>query len=295
MTPPPAPRFGAIEAGGTKWVCAVGTGPDDLADATVVPTTTPDVTIGAVVEFFRLHGPVVAVGIGSFGPVDLRPGSPTWGHITATPKPGWSGTPVAGPIAAALGVPVAFETDVGAAALGEHRWGASQDVATSCYLTVGTGIGGALVVDGVVRHGRSHAEMGHQRIPHDRVADPFPGTCPFHGDCWEGLASGPAIAARWRRPGQELPDDHDAWPMEARYLGAGVANLVLVLSPERVIVGGSVAARPGLLALVREAVDEQLGGYVDLPPLDQYIVAPGLGQRAGVLGALALAMAGRSR
>jgi fructokinase len=233
---------------------------------------------------------VAAIGIGSFGPVDLRAGSPTWGSITTTPKPGWSGTPVVGPIGAALGVPVAFETDVGAAAVGEWLWGATQDVKTSCYLTIGTGIGGAVVVNGRVVHGRAHAEMGHQRIPHDGDVDPFLGTCPFHGDCWEGLACGPAVAARWGRRGEELPDDHPAWALEAGYLGDGIANIVFLLAPGRVVVGGSVARRPGLLAAIRRRVDERLGGYVAVPPLDEYVVGPGLGDRAGVLGALALAI-----
>src|SRR5205085_1565866 len=174
----PLSRFGAIEAGGTKWVCAVGTGPDDVSAPFIVPTTTPPETVGVVIEYFRRQRPLDAIGIGCFGPVDLRPGAPTWGFVTTTPKPGWSFTDVAGPIRAGVGAPVGFETDVGAAAIGEHRWGATSDVATSCYVTVGTGIGGAVVVDGVVLHGRSHAEMGHQRIPHDWAADPFPGHCP---------------------------------------------------------------------------------------------------------------------
>jgi fructokinase len=284
------PRFGAIEAGGTKWVCAVGRGPDELDDLRVVPTTTPEATIGAVIDFLAPHRPLAAIGIGSFGPVDLGPGSPTWGSITNTPKPGWSGASVAGPIAAALGVPVAFETDVGAAAVGEWLWGASQDVKTSCYLTVGTGIGGAMVVSGRVLHGRAHAEMGHQWIPHDRDADPFPGTCPFHGDCLEGLACGPAIAARWSRPGQDLPDDHPAWSLEAAYLGDGIANIVFLMAPGRVVVGGSVARRPGLLDAIRGRVAERLGGYMVVPAPEEYVVAPGLGDRAGVLGALALAI-----
>jgi fructokinase len=278
-----------VEAGGTKWVCAVGTGPDDLGPTTVIPTGDPAETIAATVAFLAAAGPVDAVGIGSFGPVDLRPGSPTWGHITATPKPGWSNTDVAGPIGAALGVPVAFDTDVGAAAVGEQTWGATTDAAASCYVTIGTGIGGACIVDGAVQHGMAHAEMGHQRIPHDLRADPFAGTCPFHGDCWEGLASGPALAARWGRPGGELPDDHEAWLLEARYVAAGLANLVLVLSPERIVVGGGVGQRDSLLAKVRAELMIQLGGYIDLPPLDRFIVPPALGARSGIVGALAMA------
>jgi fructokinase len=256
---------------------------------TTIPTTSPAETIAATVAFLAAAGPLDAVGIGSFGPVDLRAGSPTWGHITATPKPGWSDTDVAGPIGAALGVAIAFDTDVGAAAAGEQRWGATIDVGTSCYLTIGTGIGGACIVDGAVQHGLAHAEMGHQRIPHDWAVDPFPGSCPFHGDCWEGLASGPAMAARWGRPAAELPDDHEAWSLEARYVAAGLANLALVLSPERIVVGGGVGQRPSLLRAVRVRLAAQLAGYLTLPPLDTFLVPPGLGNRAGILGAIALA------
>jgi fructokinase len=269
-------------------VCAVGTGPSDIAATVTIPTTSPAETIDAVVAFLRRHAPLDGVGIGCFGPVDLRTGSPTWGHITTTPKAGWSGTDVAGPIALALDVPVAFDTDVGTAGLGEHRWGATRDVRSSCYLTIGTGIGGAAIVDGTVLHGRSHAEMGHQRIPHNRSIDPFPGICPFHGDCWEGLASGPAMAARWGRPPQDLPDDHVAWAVEAGHLAAGIANVVLVLSPERIVVGGGVGGRAMVLARVRDALVAVLGGYVPLPPLEEYLVTPALGDRAGIAGAFAL-------
>ena len=271
---------GGVEAGGTKWVCAIGTGPDDITVGTF-PTTTPDETIGRVVTFFREAGGVEAVGIGSFGPVDLARG-----RITTTPKPGWASTAVAEPIRSALGVPVAFETDVGAAAIGELRWGAAQGQRTFCYVTVGTGIGGAAVVDGVVLHGAGHAEMGHQRIPHDLTADPFPGSCPFHGDCWEGLASGPAVAARWGCPATELPPDHPAWALEAGYIAAGLANITYVLMPALVIVGGGVAGRPGLLDQVRVDLVRLLAGYVPAPE----VRGAGLGDRAGVLGALALAV-----
>ena len=273
-------RVGGVEAGGTKWVCAVGTGPDDVTIA-MFPTTTPGETIGRVVAFFGEAGGVDAIGIGSFGPVDLARG-----RITTTPKPGWSSTDVAEPIGSALRVPVAFETDVGAAALGELRWGAARGRRTFCYVTVGTGIGGAAVVDGRVLHGAGHAEMGHQRIPHDLTADPFPGSCPFHGDCWEGLASGPALAARWGRPGSELAADHPAWVLEAGYVAAGLANITYVLMPALVIVGGGVAGRPGLLDQVRVDLARLLAGYVPAPE----VRGAGLGDRAGVLGALALAL-----
>jgi fructokinase len=278
---------GGIEAGGTKWVCAVGTGPDELAATKTFPTTTPVETIGRAVAFLRREGPVRAVGIGSFGPVDLRPGSPTWGSITRTPKPGWASTDVAGTIGRELGVPVAFDTDVDVAALGEHRWGAARGLDTFCYVTVGTGIGGGAIVGGRIVHGLLHPEFGHMRIPHDLGADPFPGSCPYHGDCWEGLAAGPALETRWGKPAQELADEA-VWKLEACYIALGLVNVVSVLSPERIVLGGGVLRAPGLLELVRAELDGLLAGYVTAE-----VVPPALGSLSGVLGAIALAVNAR--
>lgn len=270
--------YGGVETGGSKWACAIGAGPDDIRATTTFPTTTPDETIARTVEFFRAAEPVAAVGIGSFGPVDLRRGA-----VTTTPKPGWAHTDVAGPIGRALGVPVAFDTDVNAAALGEHRWGAARGLDTFVYLTVGTGIGGGGMAGGNLLHGLSHPEFGHVRIPHDQ-ADPFPGSCPYHGDCWEGLASGTAIAARWGRPAHEI-DDPLAWALEARYLALGLAAAVCVLSPQRIVIGGGVMSRPGLVDEVAGELERVLAGYVEAPA----VVAPELAPRSGVLGAIALA------
>ena len=271
--------FGGIEAGGSKWNCAVGTGPDDLRAVSTIATATADETLGEAVAFFDREGPVDAIGIGSFGPVDLARGV-----ITTTPKPGWAHTDVSGEIGRRLGVPVAFDTDVNAAALGEHRWGALQGLDVCCYVTVGTGIGGGTLVGGTPVHGLQHPEVGHLRIPHDRDEDPFPGVCPFHGDCWEGLASGPAMEARWGRPADEVADDAP-WALEARYLALGVLALMAVVSPQRIVVGGGVLNRRGLLELVQRQLDQLVSGYVAVPEL----VPPALGARAGVLGALALA------
>ena len=271
--------FGGIEAGGSKWKCAVGTGPDELRAVSTIATATPAETIGEAVGFFDREGPVDAIGIGSFGPVDLARGV-----ITTTPKPGWAHTDVSGEIGRLLGVPVAFDTDVNAAALGEHRWGALQGLDVCCYVTVGTGIGGGILVGGTPVHGLQHPEVGHLRIPHDRDEDPFPGVCPFHGDCWEGLASGPAMEARWGRPADEVADDAP-WALEARYLALGVLALMAVVSPQRIVVGGGVLNRRGLLELVQRQLDQLVSGYVAVPEL----VPPALGGRAGVLGALALA------
>ncbi len=291
--------FGGIEAGGTKFVCAVGTGPDDIRDEVRFPTEAPTETLQHSIDFFlaqqQRHGPLAAVGIGSFGPVDPDTSSPTFGHVTTTPKPGWANTNFAGAISDALGVPVGFDTDVNAAALGEHRWGAARGLDSFLYLTIGTGIGGGGMMNGRLMHGLVHPEMGHIRLPHDLAADPFPGRCPYHGDCFEGLACGPAIEDRWQKKGTELAADHPAWALEAEYLSLAMVNFVCTLSPQRIILGGGVMDQPNLLPLVHQRTDALLNGYVQHPAITagiaSYIVPPALGNRAGVLGALALAMA----
>ncbi len=287
--------FGAIEAGGTKFVCLVGRGPEHILADTRFPTTSPEETLARAVDFFRPYAAdLLALGVGSFGPVDLHPDSPTYGYITSTPKPGWQNTNVKGYLEEALKVPVVFETDVNAAAWGEYRWGAAQGVDTFVYITVGTGIGGGAVVNGRLLHGLIHPEMGHMRVPHDRERDPFEGICPYHGDCLEGLAAGPALAARWRQDPATLPPDHPAWDLEAHYLGLAVANLVCVLSPRRVILGGGVMQQQHLFPKIRRVVQTVLAGYIHHPAVERevetFIVPPGLGNRAGALGALALAM-----
>jgi fructokinase len=280
--------YGGVEAGGTKWVCAIGTGPDDLHALTTFPTTTPAETLERTAAFFTQNGGVAAVGVGSFGPLDLARG-----RITTTPKPGWAGTEVVSALELALGVPVAFDTDVNAAALGEQRWGAAEGLDTFCYLTVGTGIGGGIIARNRLLHGLLHPEVGHMLIPHDRERDPFAGVCPFHGDCFEGLASGSSILERWGRPGEELTDRREVWGLESEYLALGVVNVICTVSPERVILGGGVMKQPALLPLVRTRVQELLAGYVSAPELSDgigaYLVTPALGDRAGVLGALELA------
>ena len=291
------PLCGAVEAGGTKFVCMVGTGPGDMREQIRFATTTPESTLRQAVDFFRAaeqrHGRLAAIGIASFGPVDLDPASGTFGYITSTPKPGWSNVDIVGAIKSALETPVGFDTDVNAAALGEQRWGAAQGLDTFIYLTIGTGIGGGGLVNGRLMHGLVHPEMGHVRIPHDMDDDPFAGVCPFHGDCLEGLASGPAINARWLYPAEQLPDDHPAWALEARYLALALVNFICTLSPQRIVIGGGVMAKSQLYPLVREQVTELLNNYVRAPrilnEIDAYIVPPWLAENAGVLGALALA------
>ncbi len=285
--------FGGIETGGSKWECAVGTGPDDLTATETIPTTSPDETLGRAAAFFEREGPVDAIGIGSFGPIDQDRSSPTWGYITTTPKPGWADTDVGQQLGRRLGVPIAFDTDVNAAALGEYRWGAAQGLETVCYITVGTGIGGGVVLAGRPLHGLLHPEFGHLRVPHDRDADPFDGVCPFHGDCWEGLAAGPAIAARWGKPAEELDDVDAVWQLEARYLALGLVSVISIISPQRIVIGGGVMNASKLFSIVRDKVAGLVNGYPPVPALGvgiaDYIVRPALGRRAGVLGAIALA------
>ena len=286
--------LGGIEAGGTKFICAVGSGPDDLVKSQF-PTTTPEATLSQVVQFFRNNGgrDLEAIGIGSFGPVDLDLASPTYGFITSTPKPGWSNFDLVGSVVKALKVPVGFDTDVNAALLGEWRWGAAQGLANAIYLTIGTGIGGGVMVHGQVVHGLVHPEIGHLRLPHDLALDPFPGICPFHKDCLEGLASGPAIEKRWGRKATALPADHRAWELEAHYLALALANLTLTISPQRILLGGGVMQQPHLFRMIRDEFAFVLNGYVRHPDildhLDQYIVPPKLGGDAGVVGSLFLA------
>jgi fructokinase len=286
--------YGGIEAGGTKWVCATGSGrgADDIHESITFPTTSPEETIARAAEFFAGHGNLAAIGVGSFGPIDVRRSSPTWGRITTTPKHGWADTDLVAPLREKLDLPLAFDTDVNAAALGEHRWGAAAGLETFCYITVGTGIGGGGMANGKLMHGLLHPELGHLRIPHDRARDPFDGVCSYHGDCFEGLASGDALHARWGRPPEQL-DQEPVWQLEADYLALGLLNVICMLSPQRIIVGGGVMHAHSLLPLVRRRVAELAAGYFDAPELseaiDDYVVAPALGDRAGVLGALELA------
>jgi fructokinase len=289
--------FGGIEAGGTKFVCMVGTGPEDIRDLLRFPTTTPDETIERAIAFFKKYeisnGGLSALGIGSFGPIDLLPGSPTWGYITSTPKPGWNNTDFIGRMSARFALPIGWDTDVNAAALGEHEWGAARELDTFIYLTVGTGIGGGGMARGNLLHGLVHPEMGHIALPHDRGRDPFAGHCPFHGDCLEGMAAGPAIEARWGVPSKELPPDHEAWKLEAEYLAFALRTFVCTLSPQRIILGGGVMHTQSLFPLIRKRLQELLSGYVQHPSIthdiDRFVVPPTLGDRAGVLGAIALA------
>ena len=290
--------YGGIEAGGTKFVCAVGRGPGELLAEVRFATTCPDETLEQALAFFRQYiadFPLEAIGIASFGPVDLNPDSPTYGFITKTPKPGWSDADVAGVIAKEFGIPVGFDTDVNGALLGEYRWGAAQGVENSIYLTIGTGIGGGAMVNGKLAHGLVHPEMGHMRLPRDPERDPFDGWCPFHKDCFEGLAAGPAMEQRWGQKAETLLPDHPAWDLEAHYIAQALHTLICVYSPQRIVLGGGIMNQNQLFPLVRQKVLDSLNGYVRhaaiLDEINAFIVPPGFGNQAGVLGAIALAQA----
>ena len=287
----------AVEAGGTKFVCAVGTDEGRILAQGRFPTTAPDETIAHAIRFLEGQqaalGHAAALGIAAFGPLDLHRDSRSFGHITSTPKPGWADTDLLGRLSRGLGLPAAIDTDVNAAALAEWRWGAGRGLGSLVYLTIGTGIGGGALLDGRPVHGLVHPEMGHILLPHDRDADPFPGSCPFHGDCFEGLASGPALEKRWQQRGESLPDDHPAWHLEAHYLALGLTTFICALSPERILLGGGVMDRGQLYPMTRTKVAALLHGYVQAEAitrgLDQYIAPPMLGTDAGIMGALALA------
>lgn len=280
--------YGLVEAGGTKFVLGVATDKDTIEATTRIETTTPDETIGAMLDWFRAQGTLDAIGVASFGPLDLDRQSPYWGHIGQTPKPHWSGANIAGSLHAMFACPVAIDTDVNGAALAEYHWGAGQGQRSILYFTIGTGVGGGAVVDGRILHGLSHPEMGHIRIPRHPDDQEFAGTCPFHGACLEGLASGPAITGRWGMSLSQLPADHPAHDIIAFYIAQTVVTMQAIFAPARIIFGGGVMGTPRLIDRVREQAVTLGGGYFKGDP-NEVVVLPGLGDRAGLLGALALA------
>ena len=290
--------YGGIEAGGTKFVCVVATAAGEVVAERRFPTTQPDETIHQAGSFFATHSrraELAAIGIASFGPVDLDPRSPTYGYITTTPKPHWGQVDLRGRIMQATNLPVAFDTDVSAAAFGERYWTAeNHGLDPFVYMTVGTGIGAGVFANGAPIHGLVHTETGHVPLPHNREKDPFPGACPFHGDCLEGLASGPAMEKRWGRRAETLPNDHPGWDLEADYIALALLGLIYAYSPQRIVLGGGVPQHPGLHAAVRQKVQKYNNGYIQsamiLDKIDEYIVPPTLGNRSGGLGAIAMAI-----
>jgi len=289
--------YGGIEAGGTKFVCVVASGPDHIVDQIRFPTSTPQVSLERAIRFFQpfvSSRQVSAIGIGSFGPLDLNPESSTCGFITATPKPGWSNTDILGTLQRSLQANIVLDTDVNVAALGEYMWGACKGFDPSLYLTIGTGIGGGYIKDGRPLIGLLNPEMGHLRIPHSRELDPFPGSCPFHGDCFEGLACGPAIEKRLGVTGAMVAENDAFWDLEVDYISSALMNYILTLSPRKIILGGGVMQRAFLFPKIRRRVREMLNGYISnksvLENIDDYVMPPGLGSQSGSLGAIALAM-----
>jgi fructokinase len=283
--------LGAIEAGGTKFVCAVGTKDGELIERIQIDTETPEITMPKVIDFFKKH-PIGALGIGSFGPIDIEKSSDTYGNITSTPKPGWTNYPFVETMKTALDVPIEFNTDVNAAALGELEHGAAKGLDSCLYITVGTGIGAGAVVQGKLLQGLSHPEMGHilvRRHPDDK----YKGFCPYHGDCAEGMAAGPAIEGRWGEKGIALADRQEVWELEAYYLAQALMQYILIVSPKRIIMGGGVMKQSKIFSLIHKQVQELLNGYVAVPQIteqiDKYIVPPALGDDAGITGALMLA------
>lgn len=281
--------LGAVEAGGTKFRCAVVSSDLTIVDSRYVLTTDPDTTLATVVEFFERSEPVAALGIASFGPVDLDPDSPRYGSIGDTPKPGWPGAPVLSGLSETLGVPAGIQTDVEAAAVAEQLLGPEPRPRRLAYVTVGTGIGAAVAVDGAPWRGRHHSELGH--IPVRRAAgDDYPGRCPFHRDCLEGMACGPAIAERWGVDPADIGGRGDVWQMEAAYLAQLVRVLAYSFAPDRVVFGGGVGARPGLAEMIRAASRTDLGGYADYTgDTNMFVTAPALGDDSGLIGAALLA------
>ncbi|MFX3635284.1 MAG: ROK family protein [Candidatus Pristimantibacillus sp.] len=286
-------RIGAIEAGGTKFVCGIGDENGIIEDRVSFPTEQPEQTMNNVISYFQGKG-VEAIGIGTFGPIDIDPSSATYGYVTTTPKPGWSGFDFLGTLRREFDVPFGWDTDVNAAAYGEAVWGAAKGLDSCVYYTVGTGIGVGVYSEGKLVHGLVHPEGGHI-LTRRHKDDTYEGFCPYHGDCLEGMAAGPAIEKRWQVKGSELSEDHPAWAMEAYYIGQAVTSTILMLSPKKVILGGGVMHQKQLFPMIHDEVRKQLNGYVSakaiIEDINSYIVPPGLGDNAGLCGSLALGLA----
>lgn len=286
-------RLGALEAGGTKMVCAIGDENGNVFERMSFPTRMPEETMPDIINYFR-ERPVEALGISSFGPLNLNKQDPNFGDITTTPKPGWQNYPLLRTLAEALNVPVGIDTDVNGAALAEARLGVGRGLDSLVYYTIGTGVGGGAVVEGRLLHGLVHPEMGHMLLRPCKD-DPAPhGFCPYHDGCLEGMATGVAIEKRWGVPAAQLPPEHIAWDIEAKYLAQMCANTIVILSPKKIVLGGGVMHQVHLFPKIRRRTQELLNGYVAndtiLHDIDNYIVAPGLGDNAGAAGSLLLAL-----
>ena len=284
-------RLGALEAGGTKMVCAIGNELGEIFERVSIPTETPEITMPKLIAYFK-DKEIEALGIGCFGPIDLNRKSETDGYITTTPKLKWANYNIVGAFQEALGVPVGFDTDVNGSALGEATWGITKGLENSVYFTIGTGVGAGIISNGKLLHGMLHPEGGHVLLA-KHPDDTYAGKCPYHRNCLEGLAAGPAIEERWGKKGIELADRKEVWEMEAFYIGQAIVDYIVILSPQRIILGGGVMHQEHMMPLVREEVKRQLNGYIrtkELEDLDSYIVLPSLNDNQGIMGALKLAM-----
>ena len=283
--------YGALEAGGTKMVCAIGDENGKILEQISVPTVTPDETMPAIIDYFKDKG-IKALGVACFGPIDVHPESPTYGYILKTPKLAWANYNIVGALKDALKVPIGFDTDVNGSLLGEVTWGSAKGLTDAVYITIGTGVGGGILSGGNIVHGMLHPEMGHMKlIP--APGDDFPGRCPFHGNCLEGMASGPAIGDRWGAPGKDLIDREEVWELESEYIAQAVSNLIFIMSPQKIILGGGVMHQMQLFPLIRAKVLEKVNGYLDtaeLSDIDSYICPAGLNDDQGIMGAVKLAM-----
>lgn len=290
-------HFAGIEAGGTKFICATAKDSPELLNRTRIPTQNPEGTYTEVVAYLQAqeqrHGALDAIGLASFGPLDVNASSPTFGRMGNTPKAGWPGFDMLAPLREQFDVPLALQTDVNGSALGESLWGAGRGLDSVLYITIGTGIGGGALHKGYFLGQLAHSEMGHIRLAREPQDASFEGICPAHGDCFEGLASGPAIKARWGQPAEALPSDHPAWALEAAYIAQALVNYILILFPQRIILGGGVMRQPQLWPLIREQLAAYLGAYIPLRELgiklEDWLVAPEQEGDSGVLGAIALA------
>ncbi|MFD2257756.1 ROK family protein [Luteolibacter algae] len=278
----------AMELGGTKTVVAIGGSDGSLGEEFRFPTTTPEETFTTAVEWIAERGTPSKMGVAAFGPVQINPKAENWGDMLPTPKPNWSGFSITKALLAKFpGLEITLETDVNAACLAESRIGAAAGLENVAYITIGTGIGAGVLCDGRLLHGALHPEFGHLLLPR-KAGDDFAGTCPFHGCCLEGMASGPAIEQRWEKCGDKLPPEHPAWDTEAWYLAHGIQALLAIAPPERVVIGGGVSQAAGLHEKTEELIKELAGGYFPALENAPYIVPPKLGQEAGICGALML-------
>lgn len=284
-------KLGALEAGGTKMVCAIGDENGDILEQISIPTETPEITIPKLLSFYEGKG-IEALGIGCFGPIDVNRKSETYGHITTTPKLAWQNYNITGVFKRALDVPVGFDTDVNASVLGEYTWGIGRGLSSCIYITIGTGVGAGIISEGRLVHGMLHPEGGHillQRMPEDT----YRGFCPFHDNCFEGLAAGPAIEGRWGRKAAELSEERKVWELEAEYIAQALVNYTCILSPERIILGGGVMHQLQLFPMIRSRFGQLLNGYLktkELEDLDTFIVSQSLDDKQGIMGALKLGM-----